>query len=367
MSQSICFSKSGVYDVMVGNDPGGVEREVYLLARELASRGHEVYVITGKKGQSIPDSKDEIHLIEGPEAASDSLSKVGKALSYYRSLKRADADIYICLGDILLASIYYSYCIFNDAKFVYRVTNDGKITSDDKDYRTYSKLTQRIYIESIRRADIVTTQTESQKQLLRDEYGISSQVIPGGYPLPASHEIREPNERKHFLWVGRLSNIKQPMVFVRIAEQLPHIKFIMVGPPEKGYTDEMNRNTDRLDNFTYKNFVPRDELLSLYQEAIALVNTAKVEGFPNTFLEAWSYGTPVISLHHTIDGLLTNEICGIYSEGSQDKLINDVQRLYESTKLHSQLSSSARLQMEKKFSLQAVVSMYEELFDYRRN
>ena len=44
--------------------------------------------------------------------------------------------------------------------------------------------------------------------------------------------------------------------------------------------------------------VPRSQMPNVYRNALALLCTSAYEGFPNTFLEAWSHGIPVVS---TID------------------------------------------------------------------
>lgn len=362
MSKHVCFIKSGAYDAIIGNDPGGAEREIYLLAKEFDKRGFDVSLITGRKDQRLPEMAEGLNLIRGPWQINGPLEQPRKALDYLRCMRRADADIYVILGDRLVSVLQSFYCMFDDAKFVYRLTNDGKL-GVKADYRDHSPLTQKLYVKALRRADFVTVQTEKQRELLSNMYGVPSTVIPGGYELSDVARTLSHEERNHFLWVGRLDEIKQPTIFPKVAESLPEVEFVMVGPPDTGpYQVEMNRYTDELENFEYRGFVSREELSSLYRHAFALVNTATVEGFPNTFLEAWGYGTPVVSLTHTVDGLLTDEQCGLHAEDSEATLARQLERLHTVQELWCNLSRNAREYVETHHSMEAVVDIYVNEF-----
>jgi glycosyltransferase involved in cell wall biosynthesis len=41
--------------------------------------------------------------------------------------------------------------------------------------------------------------------------------------------------------------------------------------------------------------VPYPEVGGLFERARVLVNTSETEGFPNTYLQAWSHGAPVVT------------------------------------------------------------------------
>ena len=46
---------------------------------------------------------------------------------------------------------------------------------------------------------------------------------------------------------------------------------------------------------TFHGAVPYRDAGALYSRARVLVNTSDVEGFPNTYLQAWASGTPVVA------------------------------------------------------------------------
>ena len=51
----------------------------------------------------------------------------------------------------------------------------------------------------------------------------------------------------------------------------------------------------RSPNVTWLGSVARNDLPALYKRASCLLCTSIYEGFPNTFLEAWSLGKPVVT------------------------------------------------------------------------
>ncbi len=71
----------------------------------------------------------------------------------------------------------------------------------------------------------------------------------------------------------------------------------------------------KLQNVEFVGLIPHDEVTSFLTEAYCLLNTSLFEGFSNTFLEAFSVGTPVVTLGVNPDFILT-----IYDLGFVNKI-----------------------------------------------
>lgn len=74
-------------------------------------------------------------------------------------------------------------------------------------------------------------------------------------------------------------------------------------PGSEELFDRIRLQAKALGNVTFHGAVPYRKVRSLYERARLLVSTSEIEGFPNTYLQAWSHGTPVVGFLDP-DGLL---------------------------------------------------------------
>jgi glycosyltransferase involved in cell wall biosynthesis len=72
-----------------------------------------------------------------------------------------------------------------------------------------------------------------------------------------------------------------------------------------------------------------------------LLSTSDSEGFPSTFLEAWTSGTPVVSLTVDPDHLLKTEGLGVVS-GTAQQAAMDIQNLLCQNGLREEIGLRAR-------------------------
>jgi glycosyltransferase involved in cell wall biosynthesis len=93
---------------------------------------------------------------------------------------------------------------------------------------------------------------------------------------------------------------------------LPDFEFIIVGSRtlEHELAQKFKKAVVSFENVTFTGHLPLSEVEELFDTAHAFVNTSFVEGFPNTFLQAWSRGLPVFSFVDP-DDLICNHNLGI--------------------------------------------------------
>jgi glycosyltransferase involved in cell wall biosynthesis len=135
------------------------------------------------------------------------------------------------------------------------------------------------------------------------------------------------------LWIGSLTPVKDPLAYVDLAERLPGVQFVMVAHDHAtrsrllgGLVRERAR---RLPNLEVLSRRPAGELSNLYERAVAVVNTSSFEGFPNTFLEGWARGVPVVSLGIDPDGVIAREGLGAFAGGSSATAAAAIRRYAE--------------------------------------
>jgi glycosyltransferase involved in cell wall biosynthesis len=93
-----------------------------------------------------------------------------------------------------------------------------------------------------------------------------------------------------------------------IAQQCQEITFDVVGAPgsDSPYTLSLIERATGISNVKMHGYVPYKEMDKCYQCCRILCCTSAYEGFPNTFLEAWSIGIPVVSTFDPDDVIAAN-------------------------------------------------------------
>lgn len=112
--------------------------------------------------------------------------------------------------------------------------------------------------------------------------------------------VRDSRVRDLVLWVGADKPVKRPWLFEELVRSAPQsLRYVMVG---KGLEPKVAvpGNTPEV-----RAALGHADLLDLIADALVVVNTSEVEGFPNVFLEAWSRGVPILSLGADPDGVVS--------------------------------------------------------------
>jgi glycosyltransferase involved in cell wall biosynthesis len=139
-----------------------------------------------------------------------------------------------------------------------------------------------------------------------------------------------------------LSDLKRPELFLAAARQAPDLAFDLVGPIDGAeYGERILSEARSIPNLTYHGPVARADMARLYQQAGCLVCTSHIEGFPNTFLEAWSQGLPIVSTWDP-DALIERRGLGVACEGTAGAIVAGIRSLVGSTEAWSAASARAR-------------------------
>jgi len=149
----------------------------------------------------------------------------------------------------------------------------------------------------LRHADVIVAQTRDQQRLLREHQGRESVLIRNIWPTDESQYI-PPGDPPEVFWAATVRELKRPHLFLDVAEALPSIRFVMAGGPAEGNPglyDEVKARAESMANVDFLGFVPFREIDEYYARASAYLCTSTIEGFPNTLLQAWSHGRPVVS------------------------------------------------------------------------
>ncbi|MDD4857051.1 MAG: glycosyltransferase, partial [Candidatus Krumholzibacteria bacterium] len=130
---------------------------------------------------------------------------------------------------------------------------------------------------------------------------------------------------------------------------------------DERYASEITEDLKKLPNVEHIPFVPPGRIEAYYRRASALINTSSLEGFPNTYLHAWVYGVPVITLEIDPDGTLTKNGIGIVAGGFEG-LVEAIRRTHTNPSLLSQMSARAAHYVRKEHDIRDRGDDYIRLF-----
>ncbi len=297
----LCFYVPYLYPIAVGGEielAGGIEVQHWAVARALAQRGFDVSVATGDYGQDSVVIRDGVSLVRtystdaGIPGVRFFYPRLWKAM---RALRGIGADVYLASGAGLHAGWAYDAARLAGGRFVF-------FAASDKDaVRSLPALTRRRerwwYVRALRGASMRVAQTELQRRLFRDNFGVNAHVIAN--PAEVPEEAADPGGNDIVLWLSTYKSSKRPEWFLELARRLPDIRFVMVGyPPSAGTNEHWQAATQAaatLPNLEVHGFVEHRRIGRFFAEAALFVHTSPLEGFPNTLLEAWAHGVPTVS------------------------------------------------------------------------
>ncbi len=222
-----------------------------------------------------------------------------------------------------------------------------------------SKMGLELYHRSIRYIKYFVTQNTYQHDTLLQHFSKESLVQFNIWGYAMKNEEGNP-PASDVVWVANFRKLKRAEWVVNVARQMPKSVFVLAGGPiDKCYYEEMKQESKKMDNVSFlgpKSFSYVNELVG---KSRVLLCTSTYEGFPNTFLQAWSNGLPVIS---TVDpsGLIAEYHLGQVVE-KEDELEEALRRILNDTDYYKSLQQS----VEKFFlSHHAAQTGYENVIRY---
>ncbi|MEM9386377.1 MAG: glycosyltransferase family 4 protein [Pseudomonadota bacterium] len=316
----ICFVGLDNYPVLnpsAGGDYfGGESVQQTLLARAYVAAGWDVHMLVKDHGQAPDEIIDgiRVHTAYNQRAGVPVLRFLHpRATGILRALAAADADVYYqsCAGMITGLTAWHARR--NARRFVFRVAHDTDCVPGQQLIRFWRD--RKLYEYGLERADFISAQGEHQRDLLRTHYGLESAPIPMAVELPRE-SLSEPRDLD-VLWVNNLRDFKRPDLVPVLAQALHRRQVAMIGGAVPGYEAlyaQVQSQARAITNLRMLGAVPYHEVNAYFARARVFVNTSDSEGFPNSFLQAWIRGVPVVSFFDP-DGLIARHGLGLAVKG----------------------------------------------------
>lgn len=315
---------------------GGENVQHVLLARAWRDLGLDVSLVVFEQGLPRDLDVDGIKVIQAfrPNAGVPGLRFFHPRISRTLwALHRADADVYYQSPASPFTGIVAGFARHRNKLSVVRIASDVGCMPGRQLMRLQRD--RKLYDYGLRNASLVVAQTLHQQALLKQHYGVTSEVVnmavePPARAVAASQDI-------DVLWVANFRPVKRPEFVIELARRLPHRNFVMVGGPLTGQEESYEiarKAAANVPNLKLLGPLPYAEAGAVFERARLHLNTSEFEGFPNTFLQAWIRSVPVVTFFDP-DGLVRKKQLGCVATSIEemsaalDALLGDESRRKE--------------------------------------
>ena len=279
---------------------GGLAIQMRYWAETFVRKGWKVYAPTYNKSRTYNGiSFFKYH----------NIPKVGVVTEYLFALYhllRIKPDLILLRGARRQLGSVATFAKILNIKAVFLGASDADFKPEEE--LINDKKSRVIHRIGIRKTGYFVVQNNNQKECLYKNYGKKRCIIIPNI-WPTSDKSNSSNIRDiDFLWVGNFRELKRPQWFIQLAKDNPQYKFAMVGGGANGnqlYKD-CEEKAKRYPNFEFLGRTDFDDVNKLFERARIYVCTSEIEGFPNTFLQAWSNNIPVITTFDPSDTVKTN-------------------------------------------------------------
>ena len=335
----VCFISPlgyGLYRPGSGSVFGGAEVQFFLLSHELAADpAFQVSVLTTVGEHPGAEQHGRLTVVKrqargrlsvkpcppGPGTFGVCRGYAAAFWDMWKVLRAIGADCYLHAGAGVEVGAYALICRLLRCRFIYVVASSVDLTHPNGKVKGPLRW---LYPMGMHLSDAVVCRSYEQQASLRARYGLEGVLIRTGHQLPTPYPgTRKREEQSAILWVGRIHPLKQPEMFLDLAERFPNERFVMIAMADPTHEDlwvNVQRRAARLANVTSYERIPWEAIDSHFNRSRLFLNTSTHEGFPNTFVQAAMHGIPILSWTVDPDGVLSREGIGMCADGSFERL-----------------------------------------------
>jgi glycosyltransferase involved in cell wall biosynthesis len=357
---------SGIYRYARGDSLaiGGAERQQWLLARALAASGSSVTVEL--QGVLQPGSRTTIEDVQFVSFPGNQTSST----PYQRLL-----SLHCFLRTELPDWLYWRCAshLWGPVVTIAKLAGVRTIFAAgfDTDVQPRHALVERprwwpLYAWGLSNTDRIFVQHSGQLSGLPSRWRLKATIIRNMINITSTTKPHQDRE-KYIAWVAMLRQPKRPDLLLEIARKASNLRFVVCGGlsdhrSPQGYGASVMAALKNLPNVDYHGQVAPAKAREIIADASVLLCTSEGEGFPNTFLEAWASGTPVVSLKIDPDERIERQGLGAISR-DVDKAVMDLKMLLDSSQRREEISARARHYVVENHSEDVVTSSFHRAIE----
>lgn len=206
----------------------------------------------------------------------------------------------------------------------------------------------------------------SIKNLVKDLYNIDADVI---YNPIEEQPLRDKTkiENKIFFAAYLVQNKGYDTLlkaFKNVVAKHPDWKLILAGSGETDKAKEIISSLGIGENVETYSWLTKEQMSGKYKIASIYCIASKQEGFPMAFLEAASYGIPIVTtpVGGIVDVIENEQNCMIFDFDDAEGLAIQINKLIENPELRNTISKNIAQVTKEKFSIDAVSKKIDNLY-----
>lgn len=372
----------------------GIANHFSILANALAQQGHRVVVLHVRPSYGASDKirNQQVNplltiltypialpvyfnkLFKNKWAVLDFLLKLRCMLTTFKNLNRIIKEYQL---DVIETTNYYSLCYFNFLKGKPQIPVVVRVSTTflqimEEYYPFKSRLQKRLgrmEIAMLKKSNYLVTHTPHHAAEMERLYGISAgsfHIIPHGIPMPVLSPASTKNtDQIEILFVGRFEYRKGIDLLLAAIPQVlnkhKNLVFKLIGSDNDNFYEKIFRDqhpVDITDKVMFCGSVDQESAGRAYAGCDIFVAPSRYESFGLIYIEAMSYGKPVIGLKAggALD-IIKDHYNGLLAEPEDvSSLVHQLSELIENASLRKELGTNARKTVEDKFSDGQLVS-----------
>lgn len=344
--------------------PGGSERQAFLLGINLSQdERFDVNYCVADYGQ-----KDEVERIDGIKlwrSLSFKENQISGMIKLFRMLKKMDADVYVFRAanfGVAFTAFYVKY--FLRKKVLYMVANQDETVSIKASANVNGLFSAFLMRYAYKFIDIITVQSKDQGVSLKENLNISARsIIKNIYRINLDINNIDIEKKDKVLWVGRSISVKQPKIFLKLAQKYPSNDFIMICPKSTNESKlfyDIRKMAESISNLEFIDYVEPHKISEYYKRAMIYVTTSTSEGFANTMMEAMEAMCPILSLNINPDNIIEKYEMGLYTR-SIDQFYKNFETLAKDPSLRAKMGANARKYLAEHHNEEKIIDEFKSL------
>lgn len=327
---------------------GGVARHVSKLVFELKGRGFDVTVVSTENTFHIP--------IKGLYNPSFSLFSAAKEV-----LERLHGKFF----DVAHGHNIPSWPAVKVAHATAKILTQHGVYSEQVRMlhgKLFGSIGKWVESRALKEVDALTCVSRSTCEYYRS-MGIEAYYIPNAVDLDEMPKEELRLYDKQVVYVGRLSPEKGFDVLLEAANRIDEdIHLVIVGSGVRELEERALALAQRLSNFHFLGYKPREETLRIIKGSDLLILPSRIEGLPTVLLEAMAMKVPIIASR--IPGVLDalDESCAVLIEPENPNKLAEAINTYVAAHPRT-LVERAYERVVAEFNWGKVVQQYIELYE----